>query len=136
MSVTSISFLSGCTVLSMSCYSIGKSISSKESLVDLGIGTPLAIGAAAGGVVGEIMFRYLTSVFQNKNQVGAVQAGCLLLITFGTMFYTLKKDRIRTKYVKNGMECILIGLVLGIFSSFLGIGGGSLNLVVLFYFFP
>lgn len=135
LSVASISFLSGCTVLSMSCYSVGKSIRSKESLVDLRIGTPLAIGAAAGGVAGKIMFRYLTSIFQNKDQVGAVQAGCLLVITFGTMFYTLKKGRIRTKHVKNAMTCILIGLILGFFSSFLGIGGGPINLMILFYFY-
>ena len=31
--------------------------------------------------------------------------------------------------------CLIIGLVLGILSSFLGIGGGPINLVVLFYFF-
>ena len=30
---------------------------------------------------------------------------------------------------------MLIGLALGIMSSFLGIGGGPINLVVLFYFF-
>ena len=35
----------------------------------------------------------------------------------------------------NAVVCIIIGVVLGIFSSFLGIGGGPINLVVLFYFF-
>ena len=35
----------------------------------------------------------------------------------------------------NAGICIAIGLVLGILSSFLGIGGGPINLVVLFYFF-
>ena len=33
------------------------------------------------------------------------------------------------------MVCILIGFFLGASSSFLGIGGGPINLVVLFYFF-
>ena len=44
LSVASISFLSGCTVLSMSCYSVIKAKKSKDSLVDMKIGTPLAIG--------------------------------------------------------------------------------------------
>ncbi|MEG0565900.1 MAG: sulfite exporter TauE/SafE family protein, partial [Hungatella sp.] len=44
LSVSAISFLSGCTVLSMSCYSVGKAKLSGESLVDGKIGTPLAIG--------------------------------------------------------------------------------------------
>ena len=135
LSVASISFLSGCTVLSMSCYSVLKARLSKESLVDLKTGTPLAIGAAIGGVTGKMMFQYLSDMFTNKDQVGAIQAVCLLIITLGTMIYTLKKDLIKTLHVQNPLVCIAIGLVLGICSSFLGIGGGPINLVVLFYFF-
>lgn len=135
LSVASISFLSGCTVLSMSCYSVLKARISKESLVDLKTGTPLAIGAAIGGVTGKMMFQYLSDMFTNKDQVGAIQAVCLLIITLGTMIYTLKKDQIKTLHVQNPLVCIAIGLVLGICSSFLGIGGGPINLVVLFYFF-
>lgn len=135
LSVASISFLSGCTVLSMSCYSVLKARLSKESLVDLKTGTPLAIGAAIGGVTGKMMFQYLSDMFTNKEQVGAIQAVCLLIITLGTMIYTLKKDQIKTLHVQNPLVCIAIGLVLGICSSFLGIGGGPINLVVLFYFF-
>ena len=135
LSVASISFLSGCTVLSMSCYSVLKARLSKESLVDLKTGTPLAIGAAIGGVTGKMMFQYLSDMFTNKDQVGAIQAVCLLMITLGTMIYTLKKDQIKTLHVQNPLVCIAIGLVLGICSSFLGIGGGPINLVVLFSFF-
>ena len=135
LSGASISFLSGCTVLSMSCYSVLKARLSKESLVDLKTGTPLAIGAAIGGVTGKMMFQYLSDMFTNKDQVGAIQAVCLLMITLGTMIYTLKKDQIKTLHVQNPLVCIAIGLVLGICSSFLGIGGGPINLVVLFYFF-
>lgn len=135
LSVASISFLSGSTVLSMSCYSVVKAKMSGSSLVDMKTGTPLAVGAALGGVAGKMMFQYISSLAADKNQVGAVQAVCLLVITFGTMVYTLKKDRIKTHHVTNGGACVLIGLVLGIFSSFLGIGGGPINLVVLFFFF-
>lgn len=135
LSVSSISFLSGCTVLAMTCYSVLKSRLSGESLIDLKIGTPLAVGAAIGGVVGKNMFQMLSGMFENKNMVGAVQAGCLMIITLGTLIYTIKKDKIKTMQVKNMLVCVIIGLVLGIFSSFLGIGGGPINLVVLFYFF-
>ena len=54
--VTAISFLSGCTVLSMSCYSVGKSLLAKEHSVSLKVGTPLALGAAAGGLAGKPLF--------------------------------------------------------------------------------
>ena len=122
LSVASISFLSGCTVLSMSCYSVVKARMSGSSLVDMKTGTPLAIGAALGGVAGKMMFQYLSGLVENKDQVGAVQAGCLLFITLGTLIYTVRKDKIKTRQVTNAGICIAIVLVLGILSSVLGIG--------------
>lgn len=47
----------------------------------------------------------------------------------------LSKARIQGKHISNPAFCVIIGLVLGLMSSFLGIGGGPINLVVLFYFF-
>lgn len=134
-SVSTISFLSGCTVLSMSCYSVVRSVSSGERRVDMRTGTPVAIGAALGGIIGKELFGYIRGIFENQNAVGAVQALCLLIITSGTLIYTLKKAKIRTRNVKGGAACAAIGFALGVMSSFLGIGGGPINLVVLFYFF-
>ena len=67
--------------------------------------------------------------------VGAVQAASLFVITLGTLTYTIKKNDIRTINVLNPAVCALIGFVLGVCSSFLGIGGGPINLVVLFFFY-
>ena len=134
-SVSTISFLSGCTVLSMSFYSVSKAMLAGDSKVDTKTGTPLALGAAAGGILGQNLFRMVRGMFANQNAVGAVQAGCLALITVGTLLYTLKKDGIRTKQIHGILPCLVIGLLLGIMSSFLGIGGGPINLVVLGYFF-
>lgn len=134
MDVKTISFLSGCTVLAMSTYSFVVSKVKKESLVDMKIGTPLAVGAAVGGIFGKNLFQTLVGSF-DQNHVGAMQAGCLLLLTLGTLIYTIYKERIRTYHVKSLLICLLVGLVLGILSSFLGIGGGPINLVVLFFFF-
>nr|WP_304971177.1 TSUP family transporter [uncultured Schaedlerella sp.] len=41
----------------------------------------------------------------------------------------------RTLRISNTVLCVLIGAALGAMSTFLGIGGGPINLVVLFYFF-
>ncbi len=135
MSVSAISFLSGCTVLTMSCYSVVKGRISGDSLVDIRTGTPLAVGAAIGGVAGKSLFQSLSALFAGTNQVGAVQAVCLLLMTLGTMLYTIKKEKIHTLRLTNALLCAAIGFLLGIFSSFLGVGGGPINLVVLYYFF-
>lgn len=134
-SVATISFLSGCTVLAMSSYSVIKSLLNKEKNVDLTKVTPMAIGAAAGGVVGKELFSLISSLFVNKNMVGSIQALCLVVITAGTLLYTLNKKSIKTHNIDNVLASLLIGLVLGLMSSFLGIGGGPINLVLLFFFF-
>lgn len=103
--------------------------------MDLKTGTPLAIGAAAGGVLGKQLFSMVKAMASNASTVGGVQAICLVIITIGTLIYTVNKGRIQTKNVACAPVCLLIGFLLGIMSSFLGIGGGPINLVVLYYFF-
>ena len=134
-SVSTVSFLSGCTVLSMSCYSVGKALSAGDSLVDFKTGTPLAIGAAIGGIGGKNLFNILHAMAANPERVGGYQAICLAGITAATLVYTLFESRIHTHQVRNPIACSTIGLVLGLISSFLGIGGGPINVVVLYYFF-
>lgn len=135
LDVAAISFLAGCTVLSMSCYTVVKARIKGSSLVDRKTGVPLAAGAVLGGVIGKMMFQYISGLVANKERVGAVQAACLLVITLVTFLYTLSKDKIKTYHISNMSVCIAIGIVLGVFSSFLGIGGGPINLMVLFFFF-
>ena len=130
-----INFLSGCTVLSMSLYSVSKSLRAGDSKVEMSTGTPLAIGAALGGVVGKEMFSAVKNFFNGSPMVGGVQAIALGIITLGTLLYTVNKARIRTHKTSNKAVCVVIGLLLGIMSSFLGIGGGPINLVVLGYCF-
>ena len=134
-SVSTINFLSGCTVLSMSCYSVGKALINKDSKVDMATGTPLAIGAAVGGLAGKELFGIVKSLFANVEMVGGVQAVALGIITVGTLVYTVCKGNIATRRIGNKIFCVVVGLLLGIMSSFLGIGGGPINLVVLGYCF-
>ena len=121
-SVSTISFLSGCTVLSMSCYSVIKSLLAGEKRVSLETGTPLALGAALDGLVGNQLFGLVRGLSDNPDRVGAVQAACLAVITLGTLLYTIFKGRIAPRRVEGAGLCLCIGLVLGIMSSFLGIG--------------
>ena len=60
-----------------------------------------------------------------------IQSIILLIINVVIIFYMKNKSSIRTLKIN---ICILIGLSLGIISSFLGIGGGPLNIAVLYYF--
>ena len=133
--VAAISFLSGCTVLSMSSYSVGKSILSGEKAVNLRSGTPLALGAALGGILGKQLFSWIRNFTGDPQFIGGIQSLCLAAVTLVTLIYVLKKQNIRTLSVNSAMLSAFIGCFLGLMSSFLGIGGGPINLVVLGYFF-
>lgn len=135
MSVSAISFLSGCTVLSMSVVSVGSAMWNKTVSVEFPVTLPLAIGSAVGGVAGKVAFQEIKSMAAVENAVGFIQAAVLLMITFITFLYTLKKSKIHTRKLKNVVICVGVGILLGFFSAFLGIGGGPINLMVLSYFF-
>lgn len=134
--VHTISFLSGCTVLSMSAIAVGKNLyRGNEIAFDKKMGSLLAFGDAAGGVFGKALYQTVLAHLPDTQRVGAVQAAALLIITLGTLIYTLKKDKVKTNRVKSKGVSVLIGMMLGVMSAFLGIGGGPINLVVLFWFF-
>ena len=135
MEVSTINFLSGCTVLAMTTYSVVKSRLGGSSHVEAKTCLPLALGAAAGGLAGKELFAYVKALSPDPNRVGAVQAACLMVVTFGTLIYTIYKSKVKTYRIENRFVCVFIGLFLGLLSSFLGIGGGPINLVVLFFFF-
>ncbi len=135
MDVHAISFLSGTTVLSMTAYSVYKSKRSGVSRIDVHIGRPLAIGAIVGGLLGQSIFHYTLNTAANVNVVGVIQGVCMVFVTGGTLAYVLCKEQITTLRIDNFPVCLSIGLLLGLMSSFLGIGGGPINLVVLYFFF-
>ena len=106
--VSTISFLSGCTVLSMSLYSVGRGLLAHDSTVDFKTGTPLALGAAIGGVFGKQLFTAVKEAASNPNMVGGVQAGCLAIITIYTLAYTVNKAHIKTRQIQGSIPCVTI----------------------------
>lgn len=134
-SVSTISFMSGCIVLSMTAYSVIKERLSHQSLIKRGISTYLGIGASIGGIAGKQLFDLVKSASGNADAVGAVQAAALFIITLGTALYTVNKDKIPSNHLENAIGCGLIGLLLGLVSAFLGIGGGPINLVAFYFCF-
>lgn len=134
ISVSAVSFLSGCTVLVMSLVSFYKNRKQK-GVLEFKISTPLAIGAVFGGLLGKWMFELLKTMLADEALVGAVQAALLLIITVGTLLYSIFAKKIKTNQLQNTLACGLIGLMLGTISAFLGIGGGPINLTVLYFFF-
>ena len=133
--VASVTFLSGCTVIAMSCWSVGKAVVKKESVLDLHCTPFLAAGAALGGLAGKQLFNLVAAQFADRNTAGGVQACLLLAATLATLLYTVNKDRFPTKHIRSRAAALAIGGLLGLLGSFLGIGGGPFNAAALCYFF-
>lgn len=135
ISISSISFLSACTVLSMSMVSVLKELTNRTTELNLEISTPLAIGASIGGILGKSIFEFLKVIISNESGVGLIQSSIMVIIIIGSILFTLMKYKIKTFHVKNTFICMIIGLILGVMSSFLGIGGGPINIIILTLFF-
>ena len=128
MDVASINFLSGGTVLTMATYSFFKN---RNNAIELNYKVTifLTIGASLGGVAGKFIFSYIDS------GLAAIQSAKLLMINILVLLYFRKKEKITSLKILNHWACLAIGLTLGAVSSFLGIGGGPMNIAVLYYFF-
>ena len=146
LDVPTVSFLSGCTVLAMSTVSLARNLRDTRSgankgdrrngaAVDTGASIPLALGAVLGGIAGKELFQQARAFLGRDNLVGMTQAAVLLAINVGVLLYMLNKSRITTRRIGAKVAGAAIGFALGLMSSFLGIGGGPVNIAVLHYFY-
>lgn len=67
-----INFLSGCTVLAMTCYSVLRNCLSGATSIEGKTAVPLAIGAAVGGLAGKQLFDIVEGLFPTPELAGAV----------------------------------------------------------------
>ncbi len=129
----SIGVLSSMTVLSMAFVSAGRNIARKTPL-PLKTASLVAIGSVVGGSLGQAILNVIVHDFANS-MVIAIQniiLGSVILVVF---VYMRRKDNLPSLKIKNNFFIVLLGLVLGILSSFLGIGGGPINVVAFIFFF-
>lgn len=134
MSLSTINFMSGCTVFAMSIVSLLKSRNSGVKL-DKVRSTILALGAAIGGIIGKQLFQVTKDLFKSDNLIGALQAVILIFMTIYVFYFIKNKEKIKMKNIQNKLISALIGFLLGMVSAFLGIGGGPINIAILAYFF-
>ncbi|MFI3326940.1 MAG: sulfite exporter TauE/SafE family protein [Clostridia bacterium] len=128
LSSETISFMSCCTVLTMTVSSFIRGRKSQIKL-DYSVSVWLATGAAVGGVIG----KYICSFFDGN--ISLVQSAILLVVNLVVLFYIKNKTKLETHDVRNPFLVAFIGLSLGLISSFLGIGGGPMNIAVLYFLF-
>ncbi len=129
-----IRFLSGVTVFCMALVSLARS-RKNPAKIDYKKSSFLALGSVVGGILGKVLFDYGTTYLADLRILNVVQSALLILLTAGVFVFVCLKPRVKAHEVGNPALCALIGLGLGLISSFLGIGGGPINIAVLYYFF-
>ena len=134
LDVSTISFMSGCTVLSMSIISLLK-VKNSGIKLDKFKSSILAIGAAIGGIFGKTLFQTIKLYMENDKFIGSIQSFILILMTVYVFWFVKNKSKIAAKNIQNTVITSGIGFFLGMISSFLGIGGGPVNIAILSYFF-
>lgn len=126
-----VDFLSCVAVFTMSIVSTFKAIRNKiefkKSIVVF-----IAAGSIAGGFLGSYVMDLLEEQFVNVN-MRCIQAFMLATLMIAVCVYVNKQSF--SFHIKNPVTICLVGLLLGFLASFLGIGGGPINVAVLTLFF-
>lgn len=126
-----VDFLSSMAVFTMSVVSTLRYIKNKvEFRKDIILF--ISAGSVAGGWLGSKTMDLLSSAIPQEN-VRCVQAFVLASLLAAVCFYVSKERK--SFHIKNNIAILLVGLMLGFFASFLGIGGGPINVAVLALFF-
>ena len=132
--VQTIGVLSCITVFAMSLVSIGKQLLAKTE-IPFQTAVPLAVGSVAGGMAGESLLRAIVARLQANELVTVVQNVALGLLILMVFIYMKNKHRIKSCNLKGAVPSVLAGVFLGMCSSFLGIGGGPINVALIIFLF-
>ncbi len=130
--IAAVNFISSCAVFSMSISSTVKHIKAKTK-IDFRFILVLSVGAVCGGIGGSYFFDRLLSAFDNDilKKIQGLILGVLLLLS--VVYINVKNAK--SFKVKNPAGIVFVGLTLGFTASFLGIGGGPINVAFLVLFF-
>lgn len=130
--VNVVNFISSCAVFSMSISSTIRHIAAKTK-IDFKFVVTISVGAVLGGIGGSTLFDYLMTVFDGdilKSLQGLVLG---LLLVLSVIYVNIKNAK--SFNVKNPVGIAFAGLMLGFIASFLGVGGGPINVAFLVLFF-
>ncbi len=115
--------------------SIIRHITSKTKIENWKTAVFLGIGAVIGGILGQFLFSFVKAS-SNADVLKIIQSGILIaLLLFVIIYQQIFLPKGKVLHVKNFIITIIIGLFLGVCSTFLGIGGGPINVAVLLLFF-
>jgi uncharacterized membrane protein YfcA len=123
--LTTIGILSSFTVFSMAIVSTTKQIKKGFKIEHSMI--VIATGSILGGGLGNFLFKTFLKVINDEKFATSIQGTILALLLILVLF----QRKLPKYHLKNNFILILIGVILGTIASFLGIGGGPINVMIL-----
>ncbi len=132
--VQTIGVISSITVFTMAIVSIIKQLKSK-TVIPFKTTIPLTIGSVAGGFIGKKALDLIFSALNANYITTIVQNIMLAILILCVIIYMKNKYRIKGKELNGIIVSLIVGLFLGFCSSFLGIGGGPINVALIIYLF-
>ncbi|KSV55908.1 hypothetical protein ATO21_07990 [Pediococcus acidilactici] len=94
----------------------------------------LAVGSAIGGFLGDGIFTRMLNIFKNDHAVNMVQIILVIISLVLSLLYS-RPGKFKLKSKLEWLIYILLGIFLGGLSTFLGIGGGPINVAALIFVF-
>ena len=128
--VSTISLLSSVTVFAMSAAALLRHLSA-GGRIQLRLGALLSAGAILGGYGGNFLFDRAMGLFSRPAAMTLVQNGLLTALLTGVLVYMNRPRDTLSFQVRAPSLLLGTGVCLGAVSSFLGIGGGPVNVAVL-----
>lgn len=129
-----IGVLSSITVFSMSVVSIGRQVLARVHIL-FHTAVPLALGSVGGGLLGQWLLEGIVRATGAGGSVTIVQNAVLIALILAVFLYMMNKQKIKGKQLRGIPVSLLVGVFLGICSSFLSIGGGPINVALIVYLY-
>lgn len=128
LSTATVNFYSSLAVFTMAVVAVIRQIKRGFSF-NFKVLLSVSAGAIAGGFLGQwLLVEFVKLVSPAYSKI--IQSIMLCIMLISVLVYSLNKKRIRTFHICNLFVILLLGLFLGTFSVFLGIGGGPVNVAL------
>lgn len=132
--VRSIGMLSSITVLSMATVSIFSGRKAIRQTSAGKIAVPLSLGAVLGGILGDWVMDSVSGAATGAG-VTIIQNCLLAVLCVGVMLYMRSRDALPRRMWRSKLAALGTGIALGTFATFLGIGGGPINVALIIFVF-